>query len=202
MSKIQYQNYQSTRDLAWEILIQNNVCELPVKISTICRNMGVKLKSYEQSKVFLKIPFIREDYLKNDGFSLFNTIFYNQECNEGRQRFTVAHELLHILKHERSTKNCEPAPQDSQKETEANIFASRLLAPACVLWALNIHTAEEISQLCNISLTSAKFRLERLNLLYEREKYFIHTRGYSCFLQSPLEKKVFNQFLPYINNYK
>ena len=65
MSKIQYQNYQSTRDLAWEILIQNNVCELPVKISSICRNMGIKLKSYEQSKVFMKIPIMREEYIKN-----------------------------------------------------------------------------------------------------------------------------------------
>ena len=202
MSKIQYQNYQSTRDLVWKILVQNNVCELPVKISSICKNMDIRLKSYSNSKLLMKIPFLKKDFSNNDGFSFLNTIFYNQACSVGRQRFTVAHELLHVIKHESSMKNCEPAPQDSEKETEANIFASRLLAPACVLWALDVHTAEEISQICNISLTSAKFRLERLNLLYEREKYFIKTRGYSCFLQSPLEKQVYKQFIPYINNYK
>lgn len=200
MSKITYSNYKNTRDLAWSILIENNICELPVKISSICRNMNIKIKSYEDAKLLSKLPNMKNAFNQNDGFSMFETIFYNQDCNVGRQRFTVAHELLHIIKHERSYINREPSADDSPIETEANIFASRILAPACVLWALNITNAEDISKLCNISLTAARFRMERLNLLYEREKRFLNAYGRSCFLQSPLERKVYEQFKPYITS--
>lgn len=200
MSKITYSNYKNTRDLAWSILIENNICELPVKISSICRNMNIKIKSYEDAKLLSKLPNMKKEFSKNDGLSMLGTIFYNQNCSVGRQRFTVAHELLHIIKHEHSYINREPSENDSQIETEANIFASRILAPACVLWALNITNAEDISKLCNISLTAARFRMERLNLLYEREKRFLNAYGRSCFLQSPLERKVYEQFKPYITS--
>lgn len=35
-------------------------------------------------------------------------------------------------------------------------FAINILAPACVLWGLNIHDPIDIEKLCNISITSAK----------------------------------------------
>lgn len=73
-------------------------------------------------------------------------------------------------------------------EQEADVFAARLLAPACVLWGLDIHTAREISELCDISLTAAQVRAERMEILYSRNK----------FLTSPLEKKVYSNFQSYI----
>ena len=68
------------------------------------------------------------------------------------------------------------------------MFASRLLAPACVLWALNARTPEEIAALCQISHQAAKFRAERMAILYERNR----------FLSSPLERKVYDQFKEFI----
>ena len=116
-----------------------------------------------------------------------------------RQRFTIAHELGHILLHGgNGLYNREPSESDNPIEQEANIFASRLLAPACVLWGLGVTSAQQISELCNISLQSAEFRMRRMNELYEREKRFLNMYNKSCFLISELERKVYRQFSEYI----
>ena len=77
-------------------------------------------------------------------------------------------------------------------EREANVFASRLLAPACVLWALDVKTPEQIAALCRISHQSASFRAERMQILYQRNR----------FLSSPLERKVYEQFTEFIRHQK
>ena len=106
------------------------------------------------------------------------------------QRYTIAHEIGHIL-----------IGKDSS-EYEAERFAIGVLAPACVLWGLDIHEPEDISRLCNISITSAKIRAERMKLLYKREQEFLQKYGRSCFLQLPLDQKVYKQFQDFIGKYK
>lgn len=181
-----YWEYKNSRDLAWQVLINEHVTELPVKVAALCRNMGIKMQFYEPTD-------------QNDGFStIINDqarIFVSKHCIPERQRFTIAHELGHILlghvgKHQ--LVNREPSPQDNPIEQAANVFASRLLAPACVLWALNARTPEEIAGLCKISHQAAKFRAERMAILYERGK----------FLSAPLERQVYAQFSEFINRKK
>lgn len=43
-----YKKYQNARDMSWEILLMENVRELPVSVSTLCRSMGIAMrcKSY------------------------------------------------------------------------------------------------------------------------------------------------------------
>ncbi len=197
-----YSKYKRSRDLSWQVLIENNVTELPVKVSRICKKLNIPVISYEKGYQIIKTAGLTEICSQSDGIAFKGCVFYNQECSIGRQRFTVAHELGHILLHTPSIYNREPSPKDNPIEQEANVFASRILAPACVLWGLGVTSADEISQLCDISLASAKFRLERLNALYEREREFIKQRGKSCFLMSPTERLVYKQFHNYINKNK
>ena len=179
-------NYKKSRDLSWEILIKNNVSSLPVNIIELCRNMNITVKYYISSD-------------DNDGQSMIlrgkPIIFVNRNCNLQRQRFTVAHELGHILLgHVGKYKlvNREPSPNDNPIEHEANIFASRLLAPACVLWGCNVQNADEISKLCGISRQAAEYRLKRMQELYTRNKFLI----------SPLERQVYAQFTDFIFKHK
>lgn len=179
-----YRNYQKSRDLAWRILLQENVRELPVNIVGLCRQMGIQVRYFTPTD-------------GNDGCStiLFGRpkILVSDQCSPERQRFTVAHELGHILLGhvgEAELVNREPGPGDNPIEQEANVFASRLLAPACVLWALDIHEPEEIAALCRISYQAAKFRAERMKLLYERNR----------FLTSPMERRVYEKFGEFIQN--
>lgn len=188
-----YKKYQNSRNSAWEILIDQKVGELPVKVSKLCKNMGIDV---------ILLP---TEQLGGDGKCIAidgrPTILVNSDCSIQRQRFTAAHELGHIvLGHigKYTLVNREPAPEDNPVEHEANVFASRLLAPAIVLRDLNVQCAEDIVRVCNISYQAAVFRMERLTLLYEREKQFLKERGYSCFGLHPLERKLREQFEEYI----
>lgn len=196
-----YSKYKQSRDLTWQILISHKITALPVKVSQICKAMQIRVISYSAGSKTL--PGFENYAFDNDGFTFNNIIFYNDNCNAGRQRFTVAHELGHCLLHSgNGLYNREPSELDNPIEQEANVFASRLLAPACVLWGLGVTSPKEISDLCNISMQSADFRMERLSALYKREQDFIHRYGKSCFLMSALERQVYNQFKTYIQNNK
>lgn len=179
-----YRTYKNSRDLAWQVLLNENVTQLPVDAVGLCRKMRIRVQYYTPVD-------------ENDGYSTIflgtARIFVSRECSQERKRFTIAHELGHILlghvgKYQ--LVNREPNSKDNPIEQAANVFASRLLAPACVLWALNARTPEEISALCRISYQAAGFRAERMALLYARGK----------FLTSPIEKKVYEQFSPYIRS--
>ena len=181
-----YREYQNARNLSWEVLLRENVRELPVRIGVVCRNMGIRVQYYEPKD-------------GNDGFStIINEearIFVSSRCSKERQRFTAAHELGHILLGhvgKFDLVNREPSPGDTPIEQEANVFASRILAPACVLWALDARTPEEIAALCQISMAAARFRAERMAILYQRGK----------FLVSPMERAVYEQFAEFIDRQK
>ena len=181
-----YKNYQNSRDAAWRLLIDMKIGELPVRPGAICRGLGIKVRYYTP-----------ED--GNDGMSFLDNgipiILVSRLASRARQRFTAAHELGHIvLGHvgRYALVNREPSVQDDPVEQAANVFASRLLAPACVLWGCNARTAEEIATMCDISLQAAQFRAERMAVLYRRDK----------FLASPLEREVFRQFADYIAGHR
>ena len=205
-STIFYKKYRDTRDASWKALIQCKVNALPVKVTDICRKM--KIKAIPYTNEILQIYDV--NWNETDGFCVLvhnrPVIFYNLDKSKGRQRFTIAHELGHIIRGHLDTRsmiNREPDPQhDSPEEHEANIFASRLLAPACVLWGCNVTSAQQLASMCDISITSAKFRMKRMEELYEREHRFYAKYGKSCFLQSPLERKVYKQFIKYIEEHK
>ena len=177
-----YRDYQNARDAAWRLLIDADVRELPVKVTAICRQMGIPVKLFRpedgnDGKCFLL-----------DGRPV---ILVSDQVPPARQRFTAAHELGHILLGHvgmYQLVNREPDPKDNPIEQAANVFASRLLAPACVLWGCGARTAEEIMELCQISLQAAQFRAERMEKLYERDR----------FLVSPMEREVYRRFQGYI----
>lgn len=181
-----YRDYKNSRDLAWRVLINENIRELPVMVVKLCRRMGIRVNYFTPET-------------DSDGFSTVvdgqAQIFVSDRCSRERQRFTVAHELGHILLGhvgEYELVNREPSRGDNPIEQAANVFASRLLAPACVLWALDARTPEQIAALCQISRQSAAFRAERMEVLYQRNR----------FLTSPLERQVYQQFRDFIDRSK
>lgn len=181
-----YKDYQNVRDNVWKLLIDLGISELPIRPGLICKRLGITIR-------FGDLP------PDNDGVSFFAgqipIIVVSNNVSLPRQRFTAAHELGHILLGhvgEYKLVNREPSSEDNPIEQAANVFASRLLAPACVLWGCGATSADQIASLCNISMSAAQFRADRMVNLYQRNK----------FLVSPLERQVYKQFSEYIATHK
>ena len=183
-----YGQDKSLRNSVWQILLDYNIKSLPVSISHICKAANITLLRDSDAKELKEGEY---GIAVCQGGKWY--IIYDDTDTPQRIRFTTAHELGHIfLGHAmkngyHTRKNNIVKPED---EIAADMFAARLLAPACVLWGIGAQTAAEIAAVCNISITAARIRAERLDLLRQR----------NAFLTSPLERDVYNHFKDYINN--
>lgn len=184
--------YRKIRDMVWLCLIENNIKSLPIPPAKIANYYNIYVLRYSQ---------VNKSWIKDNesGVTIFTEnkiyIIYRDSESLQRCRFTVAHELGHILLGHELINDENFQKFDTSKpeiETEADMFASRLLAPACVLWGLDLHTTDEIAKACNITKKAAQVRADRMATLYKRNK----------FLTSPLERKVFKNFSDSIRNYK
>lgn len=182
-----YKDYQKSRDAAWEILIREGVRELPVKVIYLCGALGIDVRYNDGLPKGV------------DGKTVMHAgvpiIFLDPLVAPNRKKFTTAHELGHILLGHVGAYGPVHrglALRGSPKEQAANVFAFRLLAPACVLWGCRVQTEKDIMRLCGISREAAHYRMERMKELYQRNK----------FLTSSLERKVYEQFLPFIEAHR
>ena len=181
-----YGKYKKVRNASWQTLIDYQICTLPVQLSKICSTAGIQV---------IKNRAVRMLQPGESGLSILQNdiwyIIYDDTDTPQRVRFTIAHELGHIFLghdmlygyHTRRDNIAKPAA-----EIEADMYAARLLAPACVLWALGAETPEDIARICNISMSAAYYRAERLAVLRSRGK----------FLSSPLERQVYEQFRGFV----
>lgn len=137
-----YKNYQQARDMSWRMLIKCNIMSVPVQVVHVCKQNGWSVYTYRAMHDYLQKTGLLQYSQTTDGFTLRMhgnyAIFVDDTMSSERQRFTIAHEIGHIvcghLQDGGRTVICrEPAATDSPQERQANIFASRFLAPACVL---------------------------------------------------------------------
>lgn len=186
-----YNAYKDARNAVWQTLIDCSITTLPTPLKSIVGHYRAKITDNS------KVNILRDNQL--GCLAVMNDELYivlDRSVSVERQRYTIAHEIGHIaLGHtmqgvtlNRDNVIIYADPQEYQAER----FAINLLAPACVLWGLNLHTAEEIAKVCGISMSSAKRRAERMEILYQR----------NMFLSHPLERQVFKQFEKFISDNK
>jgi len=191
-----YPYYKQARDRAWQALIDCGINRLPIYLNLIANYYRIKLITYSRYPL---TRLFKPDALEGDGFIVIinnrKTIFLNDQIKtRGRRRFTVGHELGHgLLNHpleEIIFRNSEIDSKDNPLEMQANVSSRDILAPACILRALNVTTPEEIMRICRLSRVSSEIRLSRLNMLIARDAFF----------KSPLERQVYVNFKEYIIN--
>ena len=182
-----YDTYKEARDKSWCFLLESGACALPLPLSAICQKRGITLM-LDTKGLYLTDSDKGVTFKTPEGKFC---ILLNPADSIPVRRFTTAHELGHIyLKHPMQggkygrTFGIQKTATQDPIEYQAERFAIGILAPACVLYGLGIHTAEDIAKVCGISLSAAKIRAERLAVLYQRKSFF-------C---APLERKVFELF--------
>ncbi|MEL7658803.1 MAG: ImmA/IrrE family metallo-endopeptidase, partial [Bacillota bacterium] len=108
--------------MTWQILLDCGISELPINLNTICKHVGVRVINYIQGRSLIRELGKSREAKRSDGFIMrFDDgsaiIFYNSACSIGRQRFTIAHELGHLLLgHHGDLINREPSPGDNPIE--------------------------------------------------------------------------------------
>ena len=180
-----YSRYKLVRDIALEILIQENIRELPVKPIALSRSMGIEAVYDENT------------HGKADGYcTILQGVSYiaiDPEINRQQRRFTVAHELGHLL-----LGHIDPDyitifrgynEINKSMEMEADLFAAILLAPPCVLQSLEIYDAAEIMNLCDCEFEEAESYAEYIKKLASKKSAAL-----------PLESIVLEQFQDFINS--
>lgn len=182
-----YGAYKNVRDSAWQVLLDYDVRSVPVNVVNIACSSGISIvKNSEVNE--LRSSEVGASILDGDKWY----IVYDDTVSKERIRFTIAHELGHIFLGHTLKLGYHARTIDIDKpetERQADMFAIRLLVPACVVWGLNLHTPEEIQEAFHISHAAAKARASRMEVLYERDK----------FLLSSLERRVYENFKDYIS---
>ena len=184
-----YAIYKGIRGAAWHCLIDCGVNKLPIPVGKLLGNYGIDIKINSEVHIL-------EPWESGRIVSINKTPYIIMQDGQSQQRlrFTAMHELGHYLlghlgddSRELSRSHIK-APQ----EQEADMFAARVLMPSCVLWALGLEDALEISIACNVSYQAGIVRAKRMAVLRSRNK----------FLTDPLERRVYEQFKPYIDSVK
>lgn len=189
-TKLSKSRYFQIRDTVWMTLIECKIHKLPLELDLILNHYHISYCTYEKinsnnninqdilnaTKLYLGFTFIDK---KNN-----ITIYFNNNISLTLKRFTIAHEIGHIILKHQNIDNL-------ILEKEANMFAARLLMPTGPLNAMKIESSEEIAQICKVSIEAATYRFKRLQMLKGRGK----------FASSPLEQKLLDNFNDYIVNF-
>lgn len=186
-----YLNYYNVRNNAWDFLIKNKVTSFPLNLQALANNNNWLILSYKQ---FCKLYNLNEnDFVKKypDGFTAETKdnqsyiICYNQNNVKQRNRFTICHEIGHIILH--------AIYKNEKLEKEANMFAARILMPMLLIKELKITTAEELAKLCDVSLEAATNRLIRFKKEIKKR---------SMFYTNPREQQLYKQLKDFITKSK
>lgn len=207
--KIYSPNFKLAETKALEFLKLSDSKELPIKIiqfKNIFDDLEVKKFSWYAKKMGLTIEETCKQLETEDGLITINPrnnkfrILYNDTIeNEGRKRWTLAHELGHYaLNHlERmnvSTLRRSETIEDKENpfEKEANCFARNLLAPPYVVFHFSENNPSIIEHICKVSSEAA-------SNIYSFLKRGVQEFGIG-YPKEYAEKLGFNHFLNSINN--
>ncbi len=144
---------EEIKQIAIQILMKYDVSSVPIDVFELAEKMGIKVTPYScYPKEKLSILL----YCSKDGVSLEKDsvphIFYNDEKNHFRIRYTIMHEIGHIVLNHQE--------QSELAEKEANFFAKNILAPPVLIHELHISTVEEIVVQFDISLEAATYAFD------------------------------------------
>lgn len=187
MNTYGYKNYTNARNAVWDLILGMESCSLPIDVFALARSLNIKVLPYKKSRIIRLIMRLGGAAGRHEGIAAEilgrKYIFYDDTIrSEGRIRFTIAHEIGHFhMSHLNAGSRfrvgfAQRGGSSDADEREANAFAVRLLAPACVLNRVNVGSPEDIMKLCGMSYEASKYRFERLQKLRERNYFYFDKR--------------------------
>lgn len=186
-----------TKAFAQKFLLDCGIDHLPVDPFVLYKQNGWILDNYNATKKSKIIDPLKIQERNIDAVTYLHRGFfitsYNDDFLDVRIRWTLAHEIGHIvLGHFNYDETfLLRGGLDEQKysvlELEANAFAAELLAPTFILYNLGICSVEGIQEICFLSREASERRFSNLSRFsYKQEQHFIQKQKFEC------------QFAPYL----
>ena len=183
-------DYNYIRKKSAKVIIECNVKRFPIDCFSILKHYGYKIYSYselyEKNKELYDMCLSYSDDAFRSGSM--GVIAYNDRKSKTRIRFSLMHELgHHVLKHKNDT---------PRNESEANYFASNILAPRIAIYYAKLKTVNEVANLFDISSSAAYYAAQDFSIWckdvcyagmhdYDKELYSqFHNEEYDGFVYS------------------
>lgn len=159
------QQYISAYRIAEKALLKAGVCAFPIDPVQLARRNGVLVAGYEKFSAVSRTPMEELLAISADGFCVFRQgspiIVYNHQIDSvGRKRWTVLHELSHILLGHIDERHA--TVHERQKdvrrwmEQEADLLTRCLIAPAPVALVCGVADEKELRALFGLSGEAAE----------------------------------------------
>lgn len=187
---MRYGAYQTLRNDVWSCLLEFEIDALPVDTDLILRGLRAVVLPNGKRRILTGNKIGACFFTGKQWY-----VLYDETQPPEVQRFTLAHEIGHIL--------CGHLWQDafrSEQEKEAYFeydermaesFGVRLLTPLCVLHAMQVSSSEELAQVCEIPYYFAQKRFARLQQMRKRNRFF----------EKEEELQIFEYFYRFILSY-
>ncbi len=206
MSSSTYRQYRQARDTAWRALLRLKEKRLPVDPEALAGLLGVEIHPYpdreENRRLWTLAGRVNGVCVSLRIRGAWHIFLRESALDDSRRRFAVAHELGHLLLGHAtlplapgvrcfdSGDNQGDLIEDAPEMTDyaADIFAIRLLSPACLLHESGVDSPGGIMALCGLPPRAAAMRAERMALLNRR----------NAFYSNPLERQVRDAFRPFL----
>lgn len=133
----------------------------PIDCFNIIKEYGLEARSYSSLNGELKNYCLM---YSDDAFKYKNLIYYNDLKPFGRIRFSLMHELGHILLEHQGD-------QTPAQEQEANFFASNILAPRMAIHYARCKNRTDVAKIFNITNEAAQYAYEDYRRWYRWTVY-------------------------------
>lgn len=144
-----------------DVLKLCNIKSFPVNYEEMVMDLGCLLYKYSElsREKLMKCLLVSDESMK-----LHNRIYYNDSMIIGKMRFSVMHELGHIVLGHGEYRS-EPL------EAEANYFSSHILAPRMAIHYSGCKNHVQVAKLFNISIESAQYAFDDYRRWHRRAAY-------------------------------
>ena len=154
--------YDAVAKLAQDVLVDYGFSMFPIDVFALARRLGANLIPYsslseEQRKKLSEKPAAEKGFtvarVRSDGSVVYD-LYYNDNMTESACRYTVAHEIKHIVSGDALKSDGELTETDEQL---ADHFAKCLLAPQPIIITCGLCDLREYMKYFGLSYTAATY---------------------------------------------